>query len=131
MKKNALDILFISEDKNFLNSNLINSLTDFQFKIVESVEEGLKEMELSRPKLIFTSYSFTEGSGVDIAVRFSELILFQSSRVYLVTEDKVNQDKKNYLFTLGYEDILDQISFDKGVISLFDKYFKSQDLSAA
>lgn len=131
MIKESLDILFISEEVDFLNQDLLNSIHSYNIKIVSSVKEGLVLMESFRPKLIFTSYQFKVDSGESIAVRFSELILFQSSRVYLITKNDLERNKKNYLYTLGYEEILSLDSFHELGFEIIDHYFKSIKATAA
>lgn len=131
MNISSLDILFISEDRNLLSPKEISALESLKFKQVYSVSDGLIEMENTRPKIVITSYQFTEQSGEEVAVRFSELILFQTSQVYLITKSSLNENKKNYLFTLGYEDIIDLEKFHSEFFSKILPNFKTLAQKAA
>lgn len=104
---NPLDILVI--DKNLDHfQEWVNYCREqgLSLQFVNQIEEGLKLMESERPKLVFTGKFEGHPGHETLAVRFSEILLFQSSEIFLVLDKNLTEPELFPLSTLGYSEFL-------------------------
>ncbi len=108
-----IDILFIDCDSAFIKQ-AEKFFQQFEINVYCTTEMsiGLQVMEEARPHIVVTGRKKPHFIGEDVAIRFSELIMFKESFVYLVLSEEVNTKDMFSLLTLGFEDIFHRSSFE-------------------
>ncbi len=102
-----VDLILVDDDLTNLK-RVERALEELGF-VIESYNdpfEGFKAIEQKGPKLAIIDYEMPCFDGMHLIMRFSELKLFQFTRVFLMTGKKIDRRFKQEMRTLGYEQVM-------------------------
>ena len=99
-------------NKKYSDNFDTSALDAKDFKIINDSKVGLEILEKERPSCIILSDLLTPVTYEQIAVRFSELLMFDCSEMHLFSGGKFNSEEINIIRTLGFAQIKDDSSLD-------------------
>jgi hypothetical protein len=114
MKVDYNTILIIAKSVDILDMIADTfSGSDKEYVLISNIKEGLNYMEAHQPMYIIAEESIEFPAAEPIAVRFSELLMFNSSVIYMITPNYMSKFERVKFNSLGFNMIVEHIDFSK------------------
>ena len=114
MKVDFNTVLIIAKSPDILDviADTFSS-SNREYVLISNIKEGLSYLETHQPNNILIEESITFPAAEPIAVRFSELLMFNSSAIYMITSKEISKFEMFKFKSLGFNMIVKHIDFSK------------------
>jgi DNA-binding NtrC family response regulator len=132
MTSKKLDVLFVDFDQHIVDDvkKICNDLKVSSVTTTDLVD-GLAVMDMMRPRVVITGLRTPDFCGENVAIRFSELIMFKESFVYLLLTQQVETDEMFSLLTLGFNDVFFKTEYVKKIKDIINEKCKKNKATEA
>ncbi|OUR94146.1 hypothetical protein A9Q84_17710 [Halobacteriovorax marinus] len=132
MMEQGIDLVIVDDDP-IIGKILLGMLSEFDLTVhfYDDSIEALPKILADRPKLVVLDYNMPGLDGHQLIIKFSESLIFQSTSVFLLTAEVLNESDKIKLMTLGFEKIIPKPIDREHFLALLEGHFGELKIKAA
>jgi DNA-binding response OmpR family regulator len=132
MNSEKLDVLFIDYDSIIVEQvkSLLTELKVVNF-CTDNLNDALSLLDVKCPKVVITGRNLPDLPGENIAIRFSELVMFKDNFIYLLLTQEIEKDEMYALLTLGFNEVFYKTSLKDKITSIVQEKCLRYDGSEA
>ena len=118
-----LDLLIIDDDPVMeMHFKQILKGIDINYEFYACPEEGFDRLKQNGAVIFIVDLMMPKLTGEEIAIKFSEEMLFEKGDIYLYTAKEFNDDERFKMLTLGFLKILKKPMKKETFISILDEH---------
>ena len=118
-----LDLIVIDDDR-VIQMQIQQFLegVDINYEFYSCPEEGFSRLQENGAVICILDYMMPKMTGEELAVKFSEQLLFEKGDMYLYTSKEFNDEERFKMMTLGFKAILQNPMTKEEFLNILDDH---------